>query len=108
MLRGKLVSKIPANIHLFKVSSRKTRKRHEICSKLTIKTPERRQLGRSSVFIVNFKHISHLFLVFRLLTFEQVNVSWVVSFMMHRFFPARFTCTLKASKSTGLINASTK
>ena len=35
----------------------------EICSKLTIKTPE--QL--STVFVVNFGHISHLSLVFLLL-----------------------------------------
>ena len=33
----------PANIYLFKVNNRNTRKRYEICSKLTIKTPERRQ-----------------------------------------------------------------
>ena len=32
----------PANIHLFKVNNINTRKRCEICSKLTIKTPERR------------------------------------------------------------------
>ena len=31
---------------------------------------------RSGVFIVNFEHISHLLLVFLLLTFEQVNVCW--------------------------------
>ena len=31
-----------------------------MCLKLTIKAPERRQSRRSSVFIVNFKHISHL------------------------------------------------
>ena len=34
---------IQPNIHLFKVNSRNTRKRCEICSKLTIKTPERRE-----------------------------------------------------------------
>ena len=33
----------PANICLFKVNNRNTRKRFEICSKLTIKTPEQRQ-----------------------------------------------------------------
>ena len=33
----------PANIYLFKVNNRNTRTRCEICSKLTIKTPERRQ-----------------------------------------------------------------
>ena len=32
----------PANIYLFKVNNRSTRKKCEICSKLTIKTPERR------------------------------------------------------------------
>ena len=36
-------SSVPANIYLFKVNKRNTRKRCEICSKLTIKTPERRQ-----------------------------------------------------------------
>ena len=39
----------PANIYLFKVNNRNTRKRCEICSKLTIKTPER------SESIVNFE-----------------------------------------------------
>ena len=32
-----------ANIYLLKVNSKKIRKRCEICSELTIKTPERRQ-----------------------------------------------------------------
>ena len=54
---------------MFKVNNRNTRKKCEICSKLTIKTPERR---RSGVFIVNFEHILHHFLVFLLFEFEQV------------------------------------
>ena len=63
---------------LFKVNKRKT---CETCSKLIIKTPELRHWRRSGVFIVNLKHISHLFLVFDCLTFctvefGQVNVSW--------------------------------
>ena len=33
-------------------------------------------LRRSGVFIVNFEHISHLFLQFFYCHFEQVNVSW--------------------------------
>ena len=41
------------------------------CSKLTIKTPERRYWRRSGVFIVNFEHISHLVLVFLLLTLSR-------------------------------------
>ena len=57
---------IPANTYLFKVHDRNTRKRREISSKLTIKTPERRQ-----------RRISHLFLVLLLIVdFEQINVSW--------------------------------
>ena len=35
-------SSIPAGIYLLKVNTRNTRTRCEICSKLTIKTPERR------------------------------------------------------------------
>ena len=54
-----------------------TRTRCEICSKLTIKTPERRQWRRSGVFIVNFEHISHLVLVF-LYNFEHLIAGWVV------------------------------
>ena len=55
---------LPAGIYLLKVDNRSNRKRYEICLKLTIKTPER-------VFIVNFEHISLLFLVFLLLTLNM-------------------------------------
>ena len=61
----------PAGIYLFKVNNRNTRTRCEICSKLTINTPERRQWRHSGVFIVNFEHISHLALVFLLLTLSR-------------------------------------
>ena len=61
----------PAGIYLFKVNNRNTRTRCEICSKLTINTPERRHWRRSGVFIVNFEHISHLVLVFLLLTLSR-------------------------------------
>ena len=50
----------PAKIYFFKVNNRNTRKRYEICSKLTIKT-----------FIVNFEHILYLFLVFLLLILNK-------------------------------------
>ena len=33
----------PAGNYMFKVNNKNTRKRCEICSKLTIKTPEQRQ-----------------------------------------------------------------
>ena len=74
------------------VNNRNCRKSCETCSKLTMKTPERLlsippenirkpeifwrfqgdiERSRSSVFIVNFEDISHLFLVFLLLTFSK-------------------------------------
>ena len=69
--------KYPGNIYLFKVNNGNTRKKCEICSKLTIKRPERRHGRRSGDFIVNFEHISHLFSSVSTVDFEQVNVSWV-------------------------------
>ena len=66
-----LISNTQANILLFKFNKRNARNRFEICSKLTIKTPERRQ-SRSGFFIVNFKHVSYLFVVFLLLTLNEI------------------------------------
>ena len=44
---------------MFKVNNRSTRTRSEICSNLTIKTPERRYFTPySSVFIVNFEQVN--------------------------------------------------
>ena len=68
------VSTLHANCwcqYMFKVSNRNTRARCEICSKLTMKTPERHHWRRSGVFIVNFEHILHLVLVFLLLTLSR-------------------------------------
>ena len=63
--------KFPVGIYLLKVNNKNTRTRCEICTKLTIKAPERRQWRRSGVFIINFVHISHLVLVFLLLTLNM-------------------------------------
>ena len=42
------------------------------CSKLTIETLQQRvEWRRSGIFIVNFEHISHLVLVFLLLTLSR-------------------------------------
>ena len=41
------------------------------CSKLTIETLEQGVKYKSGVFIVNFEHISHLVLVFLLLTLNM-------------------------------------
>ena len=56
------------------------RKRCEICSNLTIETPERRRFG---VFTVNFEHISHLFSSVLKIDFEQVNISWEVKMVYY-------------------------
>ena len=66
----------PAGIYLLKVNNRNTKTRCEICLNLTIKTPERSHWRRSSVFIVNFEHISHLALVLLLLTLNVI-AGWV-------------------------------
>ena len=50
----------PENIYLFKLHNRNSRKRCEICSEVTME-PKRHQCRHSSVFIVNFDHISHPF-----------------------------------------------
>ena len=57
----------PTNNHLMIVNNSYTRKRCEICSTLTIKTPE----CCSTIFIVNFEHISHFFLLFLLFTLNK-------------------------------------
>ena len=67
----KFKSSIPIRNYMFKVNNRNTRTRCEICSKLTMKTPEQRYWHHSGVFIVNFDHISHLVLVFLLLTLNR-------------------------------------
>ena len=58
-----------ARNYMLKVNNRNTR--CKICSKLIIKTPEVRHWRCSGVFIVNFKHISHLILVLLLLTLSR-------------------------------------
>ena len=57
------------NIYLFTVNNSNTRKRCEICSKLTIKSPQR----RSTVFIVNFEQISYLFTPFSSVSTVALN-----------------------------------
>ena len=60
----------PTGNYMFKVNNRNTRTRCEICSKLTIKIPERRQWRRSGISIVNFEHISHLCSSVSIVNFE--------------------------------------
>ena len=63
------------NIYLFKVNNRNIGKRCQICSKLTIKTIEWRQWRLSGSFIVNFGHISHVFLELLLLALNK----WILA-----------------------------
>ena len=52
-------------------------KKCEICSKLTIKTPEQFRRRRSIVVNVSFEHVSQLFVVFLLVTLtRQILVKW--------------------------------
>ena len=44
---------------------------YEICSKLILKTPKRRRLFRFGVFIIKLEYISHIVLVFQLLTLDK-------------------------------------
>ena len=67
----------PANIYLLKVSNRSTRKRCEICSKLTIKTPED-VLDVVLVFLLLTLKIFHALSSVSFVNFGQVNVSWVL------------------------------
>ena len=63
-------SRNPGGIYLFKINNANTRARCEICSKLTIKT-EQSHWPHSGVFVFNFGYISHLALVFLLLTLSR-------------------------------------
>ena len=72
------MSNNPAVNCMFKVSNRNTRTKCEICSKLTIKTPERRDWRRSGVFIVNFEHILNLVSCVFIVKFEQANAGWEI------------------------------
>ena len=64
---------LAAGIYLLKVNNRNTRIRCQICSKLTIKTPNNTtgEWPSSGVFIVNFEHISYLALVL-IVNFEHL------------------------------------
>ena len=69
-------STYPGCIYLFIVNNGDTRILYEICSKLTLNTPERRQWHRFGVFIFNCEQISQIILVFLFLTLN-INVDWV-------------------------------
>ena len=61
-------------------SNGNSRKRSEICSKLTITTPEWSHWSCAGVFIVNFNYILHVFVLFSMADFKQVDVCSIVMF----------------------------
>ena len=65
----------PAGIYLFKVNDANIG--CKICSKLKMKTPERRDWRCSGVFLVNFEQLFINFSGLSVFDFEQVNVGWV-------------------------------
>ena len=68
----------PVSFYLFKVNNRNSRKRCEICSKLTTKIPKRRHRHRSSVFIFNVQQFLHHSLVFLLFTVSMYLFSGLI------------------------------
>ena len=69
--------------YLLKVNIKNTSQRCEICSKLTIETLEICQWHCSNVFIFNFEHTSHLYLVFLLLTLNKWMLAVVNGSFQH-------------------------
>ena len=70
----------PASIYLSKVNNRNTWIMCEICSKLIIKTSERHHSTHCNIFIVDFEQISHVILMFLLLTLSKWMPAGLVSF----------------------------
>ena len=68
----------PAGKYLFKVNNVNTRTMYEICSKLTIKTSQRRHGRHSAVFIVNFEQILHINLVVSTLKCEHASARCLI------------------------------
>ena len=101
---------IPDSNSMFKVNNRNTRTRCQLCLKLTMNTPERRQellenivnrlkpltiseksfMCRSGIFTVNFEHISHLAIVSLLLTLSKEMLAGDILYA-NTYFTMRLT-----------------
>ena len=68
----------PAGNCMFKVNDRNTRTRCDICSKLTIKTPERCQWCRRCVLLLTLNIVTPCSSV-SIVNFEQANTGWVTT-----------------------------
>ena len=71
ILSSPQVSIYPAGIYLFKFNKGNARVICKIYSNLIIKTPERSYWRCFDVFIANFEHISHIALMFPLLSLNN-------------------------------------
>ena len=91
------IASIPMGIYLLNVNNRNTTTRCEIFPKLTIKTPERRYWRRSGVFFVKFKPISHLVLVFLLLTLTRYMPTGVTTLAYLKKQPPEVFCKKSCS-----------
>ena len=72
-----------AGIYLFKVSTGDNRTMREICLKLIIKTPERRQWRRCGVLIVNFEQTSDIVLISPLLILNKEMLAGLLMAFTH-------------------------
>ena len=86
-LRARCSTGYPTKI--FKVNISETRKRLELCSKLTITTSQRHQ-WRFGVFIINSERTFTPVYKVSIVDFEQLNVCWVTNSMG--------TCTRQSPK----------
>ena len=84
---------LPVGIYLLKVNSINTRTRCEICSNITTMTSEPRHWRRPGVSIVNLEYISHLVLVFLLLTLNMYLPGGWAQF--HTIFTFNFNFIMK-------------
>ena len=107
--KGNMLTNICSSKHLtVNSTNRNTKTKCEICSKLTIRIPERRRWRRFGTGIVNFENIFHTFFWVLIFDFEQVNKGNVLSgfflffycsFWTIKCFPGCLYCWL----STGIL-----
>ena len=75
---------------VFKTSWKTKNVCREICSKITMNTPERRHWRCSDVFIVNSEEILHVALIFPLLTLNKQMPADVALYCLYQWDPAFF------------------
>ena len=81
----------PANIYLSKINHGNNKSMCNICSKLTIKTPEWRHWRRSGIFIVISQNGSHMVLLFPLLTLNKYMLTGLMLHLLYCFQFKLFT-----------------